>query len=145
MAISVHVPRINNNDDEVKLVELRVATGDAVKAGQVLASVETDKAVLDVESPADGVVLAVQGEVESQVRVGSVLMWLGSSADEPVPVQASNSTAAGSSDESTAPTAKALALLRELAWLRMKSRPALVASVLTTFDVMRRRRAWCAP
>ena len=93
MAISVHVPRINNNDDEVKLVELRVATGDAVKAGQVLASVETDKAVLDVESPADGVVLAVQGEVESQVRVGSVLMWLGSSADEPVPVQASNSTA----------------------------------------------------
>ena len=44
MATPVHVPRVNNNDDEVKLVELKVEIGSPVTAGQVLAAVETDKA-----------------------------------------------------------------------------------------------------
>ncbi len=113
MAASIHVPRINNNDDEVKLVELRVAVGDAVEPGQVVASVETDKAVLDVEASAGGFVLAVQGELDSMVRVGSVLLWLGATVDEAVPADPSAVPAGQSGDASSAPTAKALALLRE--------------------------------
>ena len=111
MPAPIHVPRINNNDDEVKLVELRVAVGDRVTVGQVLASVETDKAVVDIESTADGHVLAVLGELEAQLRVGSVLIWLGATADEAVPAASGSTVAAGGS--SAAPTAKALALLQQ--------------------------------
>lgn len=114
MPVSIHVPRINNNDDEVKLVELRVAAGDRIKAGQVVASVETDKAVVDVEAAADGYVLVVLGELEAQLRVGSVLIWLGATADEavPAPTEAGAGTA-GSGRPLGSPTAKALNLLQQ--------------------------------
>lgn len=114
MAVAIHVPRVNNNDDEVKLVELRVGVGDAVIAGQIVAAVETDKAVVDVEAPANGHVLAILGERDALARVGSVLIWLGATDDEAVPtaqVAAPDEPALGRS--SGAPTAKALALLRQ--------------------------------
>lgn len=110
MATPVHVPRINNNDDEVKLVEIKVTLGQQVQAGEVLGSVETDKAMVDVESPAAGFVIAVLGEVDTQVGVGSVLIWLGATADEQPPKE---EKAAADAHGAAAPTAKALALLRE--------------------------------
>lgn len=113
MAVSVHVPRINNNDDEVKLVELRVSVGDLVAAGQIVASVETDKAVLDVEATVAGHVLSVNGEIDAMVRVGSVLMWLGATAEEAVPIEAAAQESAQASGATGTPTAKAMALLRE--------------------------------
>ncbi len=70
MAEAIHVPRINNNDDEVKLVELQVAVGSHVTQGQVVAQVETDKAIVDVEAGADGYVLAILGAVDDVVKVG---------------------------------------------------------------------------
>lgn len=110
MAVSIHVPRINNNDDEVKLVELQVVAGDKVTQGQVLGSVETDKAVVDIESPADGFVLAIRGEAGDTVTVGAVLIWLGASAEEQAPEEGPVRSAEG---PQTAPTAKAQLLLRE--------------------------------
>jgi pyruvate/2-oxoglutarate dehydrogenase complex dihydrolipoamide acyltransferase (E2) component len=112
MAVPIHVPRINNNDDEVKLIDLRVAVGDRVAAAQVIAAVETDKAVVDVETPTEGFVLAVMGELASTVRVGSVLLWLGATADEAVPTSSAAATSA-SGGGAGAPTAKSLALLQE--------------------------------
>lgn len=111
MAEAIYVPRINNNDDEVKLAGLHVTVGDQVKKGQVVAQVETDKAVVDVEASADGFVLAVLGVVEDVVKVGSVLIWLGSTKDDAIPQQevAKGDAAKGS----VAPTAKARALLKE--------------------------------
>lgn len=114
MAVPVHVPRVNNNDDEVKLIELKVAVGDRVQAGQVLGCVETDKAMVDIECPADGFVLAVQAETDTQVVVGTVLLWLGATADEVVPqVAATPSDSAGDGTGRSTPTAKALALLKQ--------------------------------
>jgi pyruvate/2-oxoglutarate dehydrogenase complex dihydrolipoamide acyltransferase (E2) component len=115
MAHSIPVPRINNNDDEVKLVELKVAVGDLVALGQVVAAVETDKAVIDVESPAAGWVLGIAGEIGTTVRVGATLVWLGNSADEPMPgsTPGPDERATAPSGQAMAPTAKALALLRQ--------------------------------
>ena len=45
----LHVPRVNNNDDQVTIVELAVKDGDFVSKGQVVGAVETDKAVLEVD------------------------------------------------------------------------------------------------
>jgi pyruvate dehydrogenase E2 component (dihydrolipoamide acetyltransferase) len=109
MATAIHVPRVNNNDDEVKLVAFQVGKSDRVSKGQIVAMVETDKAVVDVEAPDDGFVLALLGEPDNTVAVGSVLMWLGATIDATVPDQASAPAAA--SPTSSAPTAKAAALL----------------------------------
>ena len=113
MAVAIHVPRINNNDDEVKLVELAVAPGAPVTAGQRIAAVETDKAVVDVEAPQAGFLLAFEGEVDATVRVGSILAWIGASADEPVPQRQASATVGGAdAGASVQPTAKAKALLQ---------------------------------
>ncbi len=111
MATPVHTPRINNNDDVVKLIALEVQVGARVDAGQLLAQIETDKAIVDVESPSAGYVLGWTAEADEMIAVGSVLLWLGESADEPVPQpQVEISTASGSAS-GQAPTAKARLLL----------------------------------
>ena len=50
MPSPLYVPRVNNNDDSVRIVELRIQEGEFVKRGQILGAVETDKAVLDVSA-----------------------------------------------------------------------------------------------
>ncbi|WP_079433600.1 2-oxo acid dehydrogenase subunit E2 [Zoogloea sp. LCSB751] len=110
MAVSIHAPRINNNDDQVKLIALDVAIGQKVDRGAVIGQVETDKAVVDIEAPAEGYVIGLQAEVDTMVEVGSILVWLGESADEVVPAAAAVETRAGQA--SGAPTAKARLLLK---------------------------------
>ena len=112
MATPVHVPRVNNNDDEVRLVELKIELGTAVTAGQVLAAVETDKAVVDVESPAAGFVIGINAQLDTMAQVGSVLLWLGATADEKPPATASSPSASTGDGGAALPTAKARALLQ---------------------------------
>ena len=112
MAVSIHTPRVNNNDDQVKLVALKVTTGDAVTGGQIVAEVETDKAIVEVESPCDGFVLDVLGRVDDILTVGNILIWVGDRRDEPVPNTPESPSASGESATGT-PTAKARQLLRE--------------------------------
>jgi pyruvate/2-oxoglutarate dehydrogenase complex dihydrolipoamide acyltransferase (E2) component len=113
MAVAIHVPRINNNDDEVKLVEYFLPIGAAVKQGQAVAAVETDKAVVDVEAPADGYLIRTQAESGTTVTVGTVLAWLGATPDEPAPTAQSESADGGASSQTSLPTAKARALMRK--------------------------------
>jgi pyruvate/2-oxoglutarate dehydrogenase complex dihydrolipoamide acyltransferase (E2) component len=111
MPYPVHTPRVNNNDDTVQVIALRVSPGDRVKAGQLLAEVETDKSVSDVEAERDGFILRIDCELDQQVTVGSIMMWLGDSADEQAPevVVAEAAVAGASSGQATA---KARSLLR---------------------------------
>ncbi len=111
MATPVHAPRVNNNDDVVKLISLDVQPGQQVSAGQLLAQVETDKAIVDVESPAAGYVLGWQAEADTMVAVGAVLLWLGEHADEPMPRQVEAEPEASVSAGNQAPTGKARLLL----------------------------------
>jgi pyruvate/2-oxoglutarate dehydrogenase complex dihydrolipoamide acyltransferase (E2) component len=105
---------VNNNDDSVRIVELRVKEGDFVKCGQILGEVETDKAVLDVAAERDGFVLKIVGRSGETANVGSVLLWLGETADEPVPNDAPAAIALGAEGEAGRPTAKAREMLKEL-------------------------------
>lgn len=111
MASPIHVPRVNNNDDEVKLVSLRVAAGEKISRGQLVAEVETDKAVMEVEAPADGFVLGVLANVDDVIAVGSVLLWMGERADETLPAAATNTERSAQTGQQ--PTAKARQMLRE--------------------------------
>lgn len=110
----LHVPRVNNNDDQVTIVELAVKDGDFVSKGQIVGAVETDKAVLEVEADRDGYVLKVVPALKEQATVGSVLLWLGDAADEAVPVERGGALAAGASGARGRPTAGARERLKEL-------------------------------
>ncbi|MBI2817563.1 MAG: 2-oxo acid dehydrogenase subunit E2 [Acidobacteria bacterium] len=114
MPFPVCVPRINNNDDTVRLNGFVVQVGARVNRGDALADVETDKASFTVEAEQDGYVLALRGNPGDVVKVGSVLAWLGMHPGEQPPAefqpgtQPTNGTA-----HSPAPTVKAALLLAQ--------------------------------
>jgi pyruvate dehydrogenase E2 component (dihydrolipoamide acetyltransferase) len=110
----LYVPRVNNNDDSVRIVELRVKEGDFVKRDQILGAVETDKAVLDVIAERDGYVLKIVGQSGETAGVGSVLLWLGETIGEAVPEQIALTPVVDTAGGDEQPTAKARALAREL-------------------------------
>src|ERR1051326_4609108 len=51
--------------------------GDAVKSGDTLAEVETDKAVMELVARADGQLLKVEVKEGTTVPVGNVVAWIG--------------------------------------------------------------------
>src|SRR5271157_199758 len=133
MPHAVHIPRVNNNDDEVRLVRVFVRAGESIKPGQQLAEIETDKASIPVEAERGGFVLRVLQTDDSMVRVGSVLAWIGETIDEAIPGR--DEPAADRPKVSTAePTAKAKAMLLEHG-LRVEDVPAQ-GERLTVDDVL---------
>lgn len=114
MPSAVYTPCVNINDESVLVIDIDVKPGDEVKAGDVVAEVETDKASFPVEAEHDGYILKVLCEVDDKVQVGSIMMWIGDSPDEPVPEPAGPESAPDLPGESSVqPTAKARILLEK--------------------------------
>lgn len=113
MAEPVNVPKINNNDDEVKLIGLDISVGDFVNKGDIIAQIETDKAVVDLESNAKGYVLVINGELESTLKVGDIFVWLGETKDETIPESNKKNNATHTTLQTNAPTVKAQLLLQK--------------------------------
>jgi pyruvate dehydrogenase E2 component (dihydrolipoamide acetyltransferase) len=110
MPTAIRTPRVNNNDDVVKLSHLYVERGAKIRSGDPLAEVETEKATFTVESEHEGYVLAVNGALGDMVSVGSVLVWLGETPDDRVEEDGPARPAdAGGARE---PSLKALLLLK---------------------------------
>ncbi len=112
MLHAVYTPRVNNNDDEVRLSRVLARPGELVSAGQVLAEVETDKASITVEADRGGYLLRVMHVEGETAQVGSVLAWLGDSPDQIVP-GAETPGPDGPAASSAEPTAKARALIAQ--------------------------------
>jgi pyruvate/2-oxoglutarate dehydrogenase complex dihydrolipoamide acyltransferase (E2) component len=71
--------RIDDPGDsaEIEVIELRVGAGDRVTKGSVLLEVATDKANVEIEAPADGVVeklMVAKGDVVKVDRILAVLL-----------------------------------------------------------------------
>lgn len=101
----VRVPRDTVNDDVVTLVTWHRAAGESVRKGEKLLSVETSKALIDVDAEADGTlhILRPGGE---QVPVGDLVGHI-LAAGEALPADPSPPKAAGPASTSTAPTSTA--------------------------------------
>jgi len=67
------LPDIGEGVAEAEIVEWHAAVGDALKEGQVVASVMTDKATVEMEAPADGTLLERGGDVGDTLAVGATL------------------------------------------------------------------------
>jgi pyruvate dehydrogenase E2 component (dihydrolipoamide acetyltransferase) len=68
MLESIEAPRFGDTDGEAILSSWMVNVGDVVKIGDVIASVETNKALIEVEASKAGVIF------ELKVNVGDVLL-----------------------------------------------------------------------
>lgn len=70
-------PDLGEGIHEGTIVKWHVHEGDEVKADQVLAEVETDKAVVEIPSPHSGTVLKINFQEGQIVKVGEVLVMIG--------------------------------------------------------------------
>jgi dihydrolipoamide dehydrogenase len=71
--VKVEVPDIGDFKD-VPVIEVLVKVGDAIKTETPLVTLESDKATMDVPSPADGVVKSIVVKVGDKVSQGSHLI-----------------------------------------------------------------------
>src|SRR6516225_11088543 len=90
-AIEVKVPDIGDYKD-IPVIEVLVKTGDTVEKEQSLITLESDKATMDVPSPASGTVKEVKVKVGDNVSEGSLVLVLdgagAASAAAPAPAPA---------------------------------------------------------
>jgi len=84
MADSIIMPKTGMAMEEGIIVEWRVKEGDTVAKGDVIAMIETDKTVMELESDYDGLILAILHQVGETVPVTKVIAWVGQSG-EPIP------------------------------------------------------------
>jgi pyruvate dehydrogenase E2 component (dihydrolipoamide acetyltransferase) len=84
MATEVTLPQLGQTMEEGTILGYLVKVGDQVKKGDCIYEVETDKATLEVESPADGFVKHLLAEIGQTLLVGDAVLILGE-ADEQVP------------------------------------------------------------
>jgi len=82
MATKIVVPDAGQTTDELLLVKWHVAVGDDVAAGDLLADIETDKAVAELESHATGQVLKLMAEEGDTVETGQTLLWIGAPGEQ---------------------------------------------------------------
>ncbi|NLS08359.1 hypothetical protein HGP14_34855 [Rhizobium sp. P32RR-XVIII] len=108
------IPRINANDDELALLAIHVAVGQSVVEGQVLAEVETSKAVVELNAPCAGYVLRIDMSAGHNVPVGQPLLWLGKNATDLAPTPSASPALDTSVIGKRRITTKALLLLRQL-------------------------------
>ncbi|MCK5175922.1 MAG: E3 binding domain-containing protein, partial [Planctomycetes bacterium] len=81
MAIEVKVPIADQTTEEVRIVAWKKSVGDAVKHGEVVLEIETDKDVMEVESVGEGVLLRQLVDVDDMVAVGKVIGFIGESGE----------------------------------------------------------------
>ena len=77
MTIDVKVPELAESISEASLQAWNKSNGDKVSEGEVLATIETDKIVLDVPSPATGILEIFVADDETPVASGQILGRIG--------------------------------------------------------------------
>jgi pyruvate dehydrogenase E2 component (dihydrolipoamide acetyltransferase) len=113
MSVDFFIPKLGDNVDKVTIVSWLVADGAAVKAGDDLVEVETDKAVVPVPAPAPGVVRLGPHKAGDVVTVLAVLATIEGGEAAPASAQTEDETPAGaaprngSQAENAAPAAAA--------------------------------------
>ena len=111
MAVRLRLAALGHTMERGKVVEWYVSEGGDVVEGAPLFAVETDKAVVDVEAPAGGVLLRIDAPVNEEYPVGATLAWIGD-AGEALPDRTDETVAAPdavSGERRVTPVARRLA------------------------------------
>lgn len=74
--VAVPLPELGTRGEPVSVAAWLVEPGDAVEAGERLLEVVTPGISCDVCSPASGVVVRLEQEIDAKVRPGEILAWI---------------------------------------------------------------------
>lgn len=83
MAAEVILPKVDMDMTTGTIAVWHVKDGDTVKKGQPLFDIETDKAAMEIESPADGVIRIGNAPVKAVVPIGTVVAMIYGAGEEP--------------------------------------------------------------
>ncbi len=106
MPIEITMPRLSDTMEEGTLIKWRVKPGDAVKSGDLLADVETDKATMELQSYDDGTVAQIAVGEGQTVPVGKLILLVaaeGESVDDAIAAAGSDDAAGGGGDDAPSP------------------------------------------
>ena len=78
----IKMPQLSDTMTEGVVVSWEKAVGDKIERGDIVATVETDKAIMDVEVFRDGYLSGPLAAIDSTVPVGEALALLVSRADD---------------------------------------------------------------
>src|SRR6185295_18103143 len=109
MAVSVVMPALEMAQETGKLVSWKKKEGEKVAKGDPLLEVETDKAVMEIEAQADGILGGVTAKVGDVVPVGQTIAWLLGAGETPPAVSAQAQTGRTLSGASAAAVAQSVA------------------------------------
>jgi sugar O-acyltransferase (sialic acid O-acetyltransferase NeuD family) len=73
MSVYIEAPRVNANEDQLQVIDIRVSQGQTVEQGDVAFVLETTKAAIEVAAPRTGVIGSLTIRVGDFVAVGSAL------------------------------------------------------------------------
>jgi 2-oxoglutarate dehydrogenase E2 component (dihydrolipoamide succinyltransferase) len=113
MTTEIRVPQLPESVADATLVAWHKQPGEAIRRDENLADLETDKVVLEVPAPANGVVRELRVQSGTVVTSGQVLAVIeegaAAPAAKPVAAPAAPPTAAATAAAAAAPTARAAA------------------------------------
>jgi pyruvate dehydrogenase E2 component (dihydrolipoamide acetyltransferase) len=73
----VTMPKLSNSMEVGQIISWRIREGEAVKKGDIIAEIETDKAVVEMESPGEGILARIVLGEGTEVEVGKVIAYIG--------------------------------------------------------------------
>jgi pyruvate dehydrogenase E2 component (dihydrolipoamide acetyltransferase) len=76
MPISVVMPALEMAQETGKLISWFKKEGDSVAKGEPLLEIETDKAVMEIESPGEGILRGVKAHAGAEIPVGQTIAWI---------------------------------------------------------------------
>ena len=109
MAISVVMPALEMAQENGKLLSWRKKEGERVAKGEPLLEIETDKAVVEVEAPGDGILAGVTAGVGAVIPVGETIAWLVAPGEKPPAKSAAAAAPAARATSAGAPQSSATA------------------------------------
>src|SRR5436309_11291480 len=92
MAVSIVMPALEMAQETGKLVSWKKKEGEKVAKGEMLLEVETDKAVVEVEAMAEGILGGITAAVGDVVPVGQTIAWLLKPGEKPPAATAQTQT-----------------------------------------------------
>jgi pyruvate dehydrogenase E2 component (dihydrolipoamide acetyltransferase) len=106
MAHSIVMPALEMAQETGKLLSWRKKEGDAIAKGEPLLDIETDKAVVEIEAPADGILAGVKAQAGDVIPVGQTIAWIVNPGEKP-PVEEAAAASGRRMDSAPAPAAAA--------------------------------------
>src|SRR6267154_3290738 len=105
MAISVVMPALEMAQETGKLISWLKKEGDAVAKGEPLLEIETDKAVMEIESPGEGILAGVKAQPGADVPVGQTIAWIVRPGETPPVDEAQHASGRKTSAVASSPVA----------------------------------------